>query len=276
MSFQWRSSLGWRIWVRPSSQTHRFPEQSATWPMLQVIYFRLCQALMLTMAQLTFKFTRGGIKLNMAKLEHFHNKYRDALLANPIPALAEKEAKLIDHHLIQPMLRQLEAITSGGSVDSETLPKGWQTNLELVRALQASETRAKHVFNIFASRQGGFQSPSSLIEQHPYLFWRVPVSLYQSSLAAAAPDERILDALDRAIEQKDCWDGQGVKVMEFIRLSLLDEDIDQVKVHNALRLVGAGGQDVISQSSSRMFMLLGRDEWRYRLDVVTALLREMQ
>ncbi|POR33011.1 Putative glutamate--tRNA ligase, mitochondrial [Tolypocladium paradoxum] len=225
---------------------------------------------------LTFKFTRGGIKLNLGKLEHFHNKYRDALLRNHIPALAEKEAKLIDHHLTQPMLRQLEAITSGSSIESDKRPKAWQTDLELVPALQANETEAKYVYNIFASRQGGFQSPSALIQQHPYLFWRVPVSLYHSSLAASAPDERILDALDQAIERQDYWDNQGVKVMDFIRDKLHNEDIDQVVVHNVLRLVGAGGQDVASQSSSRMFMLLGRDEWRHRLDVVKALLREMR
>ncbi|PNY26718.1 glutamate-tRNA ligase, mitochondrial [Tolypocladium capitatum] len=225
-------------------------------------------------ADLTFKFTRGGIKLNLGKLEHFHNKYRDALLGNHIPALAEKEAKLMDHHLTQPMLRELEAITSGSSVDSDKLPKAWQTDLELVPALQANQKQAKkYIHNIFASRQGGFQSPSSLIQQHPYLFWRVPGGLYQSSLAASAPDERILDALNLAIEREDCWDTQGVKVMECIRDRLQNEDIDHVMMHNVLRLVGAGGQDVVSQSTSRMLMLLGRDEWRHRLDVVKTLLR---
>lgn len=231
---------------------------------------------LLTFEQLTFKFTRGGIKLNLEKLEHFHNKYGDALLGNHVPELAEKEAKLIDRYLTQPMLRELEAITSGSSVDSDTLPKAWKTDLELVPALQASETQAEYVYNIFAGRQGGFQSPSSLIRQHPYLFWRVPVSLYRSSLAASAPDERILDALDQAIEREDCWDSQGADVMSYIRDRLQNEDIDQVAVHNALRLVGAGGQDVVSQSSSRMFMLLGRDEWRCRLGVVRALTREIQ
>ena len=223
---------------------------------------------------MTFKFTRGGIKLNLAKLEYFHSKYRDALLGDHIPALAEKEAKLIDHHITQPMLQELETITSGDSLDSDLLPKAWQTKLELVPALQESETRAQYVYNICASRQGGFQSPSSLIQQHPYLFWRVPVGLYQSSLAAAAPPERILNALERAIEREDCWDGQGIKVMENILTSLQTEDFDQVAMHNALRLVGAGGQDAVSQSSSRMFMLLGRDEWRHRLNVVKGLLSE--
>lgn len=224
---------------------------------------------------LTFKFTRGGIKLNFEKLEHFHNKYRDALLGNPVPELAATEARLIDHHLTQPMLRELDAITGGSSLHAQKLPGPWQTDLEFVPALRSGATRAKYVYDTFASRQGGFQSPSSLIQQHQYLFWRVPTSLYRSSLATASLDRRVLDALGQAIERDDCWDGQGSGIMEFIRERLQGQDIAQVTAHNVVRLVGAGGQDVVSQSSPRMFMLLGRDEWRHRFDVVRALLGDM-
>ncbi|OAQ79048.1 glutamyl-tRNA synthetase [Purpureocillium lilacinum] len=225
---------------------------------------------------LTFKFTRGGIKLNLEKLEYFHNKYRDALLADPIPELAEQEARLIDHHLVQPMLRQLEAITTGSGKDASELPQGWEGPLQLVPALTSDEsTKTAYLQKVLASRQGGYQSPSSLIQQHPYLFWRVPLQRYEASISTApSPDQRILDALDRAIDDETVWHGDGVQVMKCILDTLQGEGIDQVVVHNALRLVGAGGQDVVSQSSSRMFMLLGRDEWRHRLDALRSLMLE--
>lgn len=225
---------------------------------------------------MTFKFTRGGIKLNLEKLEYFHNKYRDALLADPIPELAEQEARLIDHHLVQPMLRQLEAITTGSGKDASELPQGWEGPLQLVPALTSDEsTKTAYLQNVLASRQGGYQSPSSLIQQHPYLFWRVPLQRYEASISTApSPDQRILDALDRAIDDETVWHGDGVQVMKCILDTLQGEGIDQVVVHNALRLVGAGGQDVVSQSSSRMFMLLGRDEWRHRLDALRSLMLE--
>ncbi|KAJ6439924.1 NmrA-like family protein [Purpureocillium lavendulum] len=200
---------------------------------------------------LTFKFTRGGIKLNLEKLEYFHNKYRDALLAHPIPELADREAALIDTHLVQPMLRQLEDITKGCGTqqDSVVLSPGWEADLQLVPALTSDgPTKTAYLQRILASRQGGYQSPSSLIRQHPYLFWRVPAKQYKASLSATPPpDRRILDALDLVIGNGDekAWRGDGVQVVRSILDTLQGEHIDQVVVHNALRLVGAGGEHIV-------------------------------
>lgn len=60
--------------------------------------------------------------------------------------------------------------------------------------------------------------------------------------------------------------------MDAIWAALNGHDIANVAVHETLRLIGAGGRDVVSQSSSRMLSLLGREEWRARLDVVDRLL----
>ena len=227
---------------------------------------------------MTFKFTRGAIKLNLGKLEHFNKSYRDALLGSPVPELADEEARLVDSHLVQPMLRQLGSITSGSAPsDADKLPQAWQGDLQLVPALASSDdpAQAAYIRNILASRQGGYQSPGSLIQQHPYLFWRVPASLYKASLRAGpAPDERILDALQAALESPRCWDGQGGEVMSRIRDGLQGQAIDQVVLHDTLRLVAAGGQGVVSQSSPNMFKLLGGDEWRHRLDAVRAAMRD--
>ncbi|KAK5994578.1 Glutamate--tRNA ligase [Cladobotryum mycophilum] len=203
---------------------------------------------------LTFKFTRGGIKLNFGKLDHFNAKYSDALLWKPIAELADKEAELIDRHLTRPMLREVETVTNDSLVYPELAAKSWRFPLELVPALTDHANEALYIY------------------KHPYLFWRVPVDMYRASLESFKPDERILDALDEAISQESDWDGDGSKVMDALRSKLEPQGVDQLTLHNVLRLIGAGAQDVSSQSSSRMFMLLGREEWKHRLSVVRGIL----
>ncbi|PTB65221.1 hypothetical protein BBK36DRAFT_1122061 [Trichoderma citrinoviride] len=224
---------------------------------------------------LTFKFTRGGIKLNLSKLEYFNNRYRDAMLWKPIAALADQEAKLIDHHLTQPVLREIEAIANGSVESAELTSKGWRLPLELVPTLTDPTQKAPYVYKAIVAKQGGFQAPSDLISQHPYLFWRVPLAVYKASLSKEKPDQKVLDALEDAISQESLWDGDCRHVMQAVQEKVEPQGVDQLTTHNVLRLVAAGGQDVVSQSSSRMFALLGRDEWAHRLDVVKGLLNDL-
>ncbi|RFU77448.1 glutamyl-trna synthetase [Trichoderma arundinaceum] len=225
---------------------------------------------------LTFKFTRGGIKLNLAKLEYFNSRYRDAMLWKPVPALADQEAKLIDQHLTQPILREIDAITNGSLESAELTARAWRLPLEIVPALTDSAKKAPYVHKALVSKQGGFQTPSDLISQHPYLFWRVPSDVYKTSLTKARPEQKVIDALEDAISHESYWDGDGTKVMQAIQLRVEPQGVDQLTIHNVLRVIAAGGQDVVSQSSSRMFMLLGRDEWAHRLDVVKGLLNDLE
>ncbi|KAH6603574.1 glutamyl-trna synthetase [Trichoderma cornu-damae] len=224
---------------------------------------------------LTFKFTRGGIKLNLAKLEYFNSRYRDAMLWEPIPALADQEAKLVDQHLTQPTLSEIEAVTNGSTQSAELTARAWRLPLELVPALTDAATKAPYVHRALVAKRGGFQTPSDLLSQHPYLFWRVPLDVYKASLAKAIPEQTVLDALEDAISHRDYWDGDGGEVMQAIQSKVEPRGIDQRTVHNVLRTVAAGGQDVVSQSSSRMLTLLGRNEWAYRLDVVKGLLNQL-
>ncbi|GAB0131823.1 hypothetical protein EsDP_00000281 [Epichloe bromicola] len=223
---------------------------------------------------LTFKFTRGGIKLNIEKLDHFHAKYRDALLWDPIPELSEREARLIDGHVIQPTLQEIDLVTRGESPNVRLLPELWRGDLVPIPAMSDRRTAARHIYSVVASKRAGFLSIDSLLRQHPYLLWRVPESLYTHSLASYKPDQRIIKALDEALENPVLWNSQGVEVMDAIWASLHGQDIDDSTVYTTLRLIGAGGHDVVSQSSSRIFMILGRDEWRIRTDTVKKLLRE--
>ncbi|KAM3516906.1 hypothetical protein NHJ13051_009470 [Beauveria bassiana] len=220
---------------------------------------------------LTFKFTRGGIKLNVEKLHHFNAKYRDLLLRQPLGSLPPYEAALLRTHLLAPTLDAVRAATGHGvsAWPSASLP------LDLVPQLTAGiddndDTRVAYIHAVLASRDGGFHDASDMVEQHPYLFWRPPQAVYRVSAAATPPDARVLAALERVLAQEDVWRGNddGQRVVEALRGILHPQGVEALTMHNVLRLVGAGGQDVVSQSSGRMLATLGRDEWQHRLQCV--------
>lgn len=169
------------------------------------------------------------------------------------------------------MLQEIESAAKGEK-SSELLPESWRGKLNLVPALANEETKAMYVHNIIATKRGDFLSAKALIQQHPYLLWRVPETAYKQSLASYNPDGRVLLALGAAIEDEKLWPAQGNEVMDAIWTSLQDHGIDKLVVYDTLRLVGAGCHDVVSQSSSRMFMLLGREEWRFRLGRVKSIM----
>lgn len=198
------------------------------------------------------------------------------MLWKSVPALADQEAKLIDEHLTQPVLKEIERITDGDIESAELTAREWQLPFVLVPTLSDAEQKAPYVYNALVSKQGGFQSPSHLVSQHPYLFWRVPLTVYKASLTKARPEQRVIDALKDAISQESLWDGDCAQVMQAIQSKVEPQGVDQLTVHNVLRIVAAGGQDVVSQSSSRMFKLLGRKEWSHRLDVVMRLLNDLK
>ncbi|OAA36339.1 glutamyl-tRNA synthetase [Beauveria brongniartii RCEF 3172] len=222
---------------------------------------------------LTFKFTRGGIKLNVEKLHHFNAKYRDLLLRQPLASLPAHEAALLRTHLLAPTLAAVRAATGRGvsAWPSASLP------LDLVPQLTAGindndDTRVAYIHAVLGSRDGGFHDASDVVEQHPYLFWRPPQAVYRASAAATPPDARILAALEQVLAQEDVWRGDdGQRVVQALRGILDPQGVEALTMHNVLRLVGAGGQDVVSQSSGRMLATLGRDEWQHRLQCVQEL-----
>ncbi|KAJ6781137.1 hypothetical protein PWT90_04856 [Aphanocladium album] len=220
---------------------------------------------------LTFKFTRGGIKLNFEKLDHFNGKYRDLLLSQPLASLPPHENALLRTHLLAPTL----AVIRSATADPCGVPSWPRSSspLELVPQLVGAdeERRFAYVHAVLASRDGGFHTARDVVEQHPYLFWRPPRDVYRASVAATPPDARVLGALEQVLAREDAWrDGQAV--MNTLREILEPQGVETLTVHNVLRLVGAGGQDVVSQSSGRMFATLGRDEWQHRLQTVQQLL----
>ncbi|TQV91872.1 hypothetical protein V2A60_006024 [Cordyceps javanica] len=227
---------------------------------------------------LTFKFTRGGIKLNVEKLDHFNAKYRDVLLREPLASLPPREAALLRTHLLAPTLAAVRSATASGLVAAWPAADASPSRLEPVPRLAdgTADDADAHAYlhNVLASRDGGFRTGADVVEQHPYLFWRPPDEVYRASVAAAPPDARVLAALERVLARDDVvWAGRdGQAVVEALRDVLDPQGVEALTLHNVLRLVGAGGQDVVSQSSGRMLATLGRDEWRHRLQRVQELL----
>lgn len=155
------------------------------------------------------------------------------------------------------------------------LPEFWRNDLTPVPAISDQGTRAQYIHDIVFSKLCGFLTMDSLLRQHPYLLWHVPQSLYHHSLSSYQPDQQVIKALEDALQQSHLWH-QGEHVMQAIwaalRAALHDQHVDKLTVYKTLRLIGAGAHDVASQSSSRMFTILGRNEWQLRTDTVKKLL----
>ncbi|KAG6011766.1 hypothetical protein E4U43_008130 [Claviceps pusilla] len=227
---------------------------------------------------LSFKFTRGGIKLNVDKLDYFQVKYRDALLRDSHPSAFVKYEKdnIIRDYVTEPVLQEIAALTRGKSQKVDLLPEYWRHDLIPISAMSDLDMRAQHyIFDIVATERGGYLTMESLLQKHPYLVWQVPERLYRHSLSSYKPDQRAMHALEEVLEKPHLWGDNkqdAQPVMDAIWAALDGQGVDKLAVYNTLRLIGAGGHDVVSQSSTRMFTILGREEWRRRTDTVKRLL----
>ncbi|KAG5981805.1 hypothetical protein E4U55_002558 [Claviceps digitariae] len=242
---------------------------------------------------LSFKFTRGGIKLNFEKIDHFQVKYLDALLGESRPATLRQVEKdrIIHRYITEPAFQEFEQLARGDPKKLEQLPEFWRENLTLISATSdLGHNAQKHLFDIMTTHRGGFLPYESLIQQHPYLVFQVPERLYLHSLASYKPDERVIEALDKALKRSSLWMNRVLKrssprmiheeyedhdkhpAMEAIWTYLKGQAVNKVAVHKTLRFIAAGSHDVVSLGSSRMFTLLGRHEWQHRLQTVKTLL----
>ena len=229
---------------------------------------------------MTFKFTKGGIRLNFEKLQYFQRKYRDALLGKQREHLTEEEIALLNQNLIQPMLRTLDAITGGTRPENSSPPHDWRHRLEAVPALTSESTRAPHLLRFFEVTKGDSRNPDDLIQTHPYLFWRTPTAIYRKGLALtplAEGDLAVLQALDKCIERDDLWvpGHPPAGVVAAIR-DAIPQSVGLKTIHDVLRLVARGRRDAPSVNSAQMLEILGREEWRHRLDTIRGLVAEME
>ncbi|KAG6007176.1 hypothetical protein E4U21_006279 [Claviceps maximensis] len=226
---------------------------------------------------LSFKFTRGGIKLNSQKLIFFTDKYRETLLKGPERGALDKVDKdaIIREYITEPVLAEIRSLIRGKSKKLELLPEAWRHDLTLIPAMSALGITAQaYIFELVTER-GGYLSTEALLQQHPYLIWQVPEKLYRDSLASYSPDQRVINVLEEVLNKPPLWEPieEGAHpVMEAIWAALDGQNVDRLVVYNTLRFIGAGSHDVVSLGSTRMFAILGRQEWRRRTDTVKNLL----
>ncbi|KAG5930990.1 hypothetical protein E4U53_002009 [Claviceps sorghi] len=246
---------------------------------------------------LTFKFTRGGIKLNTNKIDYFQTKYLDSLLWDSDPPALEKIEKdrIIREFVAEPVFEEIKLLMKGKSENIDLMPEAWRHDLTLIPVMSDLDMRAQeYIFDIVGAERSGYLNQEALLQQHPYLVWQVPEELYRRSLASYKPDQRVIHALDEVLEKPELWGKErdihapdevlekpelwgkerddAQPVMDALWSTLTPQGVDKLAVYNTLRLIGAGAHDVVSQSSTRMFTILGRDEWRRRTDAVKRLL----
>lgn len=196
--------------------------------------------------------------------------------SHPSAFVKYEKDNIIRDYVTEPVLQEIAVLIRGKSKKMDLLPEFWRHDLIPVSAMSDFGMRAQHyIFDIVATERGGYLTMESLLQKHPYLVWQVPESLYRHSLSSYKPDQRVMHALEEALEKPHLWGDNkqdAQPVMDAIWAALDGQDVDKLAVYNTLRLIGAGSHDVVSQNSTRMFTILGRDEWRRRTDTVKRLL----
>lgn len=115
----------------------------------------------------------------------------------------------------------------------------------------------------------GVQDPATLVSAHAYLLFRPDQNTYNEAVAAKDVDGNVLDALQQVVSTDSYWiDNADQSPMDALKALLEPQDVSMVTTHNVIRLVGAGGMDVVSQNSGKMFTVLGQQEWQARLAMV--------
>lgn len=229
---------------------------------------------------MTFKFTRGGIKLNLEKLDYFQKRYRNALIYDRREDLADQEQPLVIDLVVQPVLRQADEIARGARPESGSPPPAWSGALELVPSMKDESSRQKYVMNVITDRPNSFTTPGALLKQHYYMFFRVPDAVYRASLAAcplSEAEEAALKALSGVVAEERLWESDGDAsplVQEDLNRRLRGQEGFPVGLHRVCRLVATGERDADTMQSAGMFSLLGRLEWRHRIAVLEKMLQE--
>ncbi|KPM34723.1 hypothetical protein AK830_g11848 [Neonectria ditissima] len=224
---------------------------------------------------LTFKFTRGGIKLNPQKLDHFQWEYRNLLFKTPLERRTPLEQALIRDNLVSPLISEIQAITNDPT-SPPIVPRGtslpWSEPLTLVPALLSSApaTAQAYVLDILARETTRYRSAADVARLLPYFFWRPPPSVYRAALAAAPIRRVLFDAIDKAVHESSAWAEALDRILEDVPAD------DAPAIHSLLRLVAIGSFDAVGKTSRILFEVLGQEEWRVRTALVRSLFDELQ
>ncbi|KAF7537538.1 hypothetical protein G7Z17_g12832 [Cylindrodendrum hubeiense] len=223
---------------------------------------------------LTFKFTRGGIKLNPQKLDHFQWEYRNLLFKTPAEQHTPLEQALIRDNLIEPLISETQSITNNAA-SSPILPRGtsvpWPHPPTLVPAMLSSEPSASaYTLEVLAHETTRYRSATDIARLLPYLFWRPPPIAYRAALAAAPIRRALFDAVDKAVHESPSWVTALDQLLEGIPAD------DATAIHSLLRMIAIGSPDAVGKTSRILFKVLGQEEWRIRTSLVRNLLNELE
>ncbi|KAM5353929.1 hypothetical protein ACJ41O_000579 [Fusarium nematophilum] len=234
---------------------------------------------------LTFKFTRGGIKLNPQKLDFFQHEYRNLLFKTPLSGHTPREQALIRENLVMPLIDEVSAITvasSAGGAFVPVHPRGssvlWPGPLDPVPALVLPETPAQqaYAFQVLAQELTRYSSAADVARLLPYFFWRPPPAAYRAALAAepvvALLRRDLLNLVDEAVRRAspDGWPLVLDHLLERVPSDQAPE------LHAVLRLVAIGSPHAVGKTSRVLFAVLGQEEWRFRAALVRRLLDELE
>lgn len=235
--------------------------------------------------QLSFKFTKGSIKLNMSKLDHFESNYRKAIMLSPStssPSLSEAEIQVIHDAVLRPTIHDFKAFTSGSPPQGLTfVDKAWNQSKQPIPAMATSDESSirsrlwdVYWFLVTTTSSTSHEAMRDLLLKHPYLFWRPPVDLYKESIIQAQRGGVDLDAILRIFEENDFQWSDGVRGASNVHEVLVAKATPEVRksLYDAHRLIIAGQSNISSPSVDWLSRLLGKDETLHRLGVVRGLL----
>ncbi|RGP80237.1 glutamyl-trna synthetase [Fusarium longipes] len=227
---------------------------------------------------LTYKFTRGGIKLNPQKLDFFQHEYRNLLFKTPLSDHTPREQDIIKNNLLKPLINKVHEITSQSEESIDTYvpiqPRGtsleWPAPLTLVPALLSSESSQQtYAFQTLAQETSRYASVDDVPRLLPYLFWRPPVAIYRAALATETPRRDLIELVLDTVNSIDSWE---TALDHLLRRVPSDQAPD---LHSLLRLVAIGSSQAAGKASRILFSVLGQDEWRVRATQVHNLLLEL-
>jgi glutamyl-tRNA synthetase len=228
---------------------------------------------------LTYKFTRGGIKLNPQKLDFFQHEYRNLLFKTPLSDHTSREQALIRDNLLNPLINKVHEITSSSKESTGNYtpiqPRGtslkWPGPLALVPAMLSSESsQQSYAFQTLAQETSRYASADDIPRLLPYLFWRPPIAIYRAALATEAPRRDLIDLVYDTVNSAGGWE---VALDHLLERVPSDQAPD---LHSILRLIAIGSPQAVGKASRILFNVLGQDEWRARATQVRDLLLELE
>ncbi|CEI62742.1 hypothetical protein FVEN_g5262 [Fusarium venenatum] len=227
---------------------------------------------------LSYKFTRGGIKLNPQKLDFFQHEYRSLLFKIPLSDHTPREQALIRDNLLSPLINKVHEITSFSKESTGNYvpiqPRGtslkWPGPLTPVPAMLLSESsQQSYAFQILAQETSRYTSADDIPRLLPYLFWRPPIAIYRAALATETPRRDLINLVHDTVNSTDSWE------MGFERLLERVPSDQAPDLHSILRLIAVGSPQAVAKASRILFSILGQDEWRVRATQVRDLLHEL-